>query len=103
MVGEILGTLGVVVGALSGLYAWLAPKGLNESTLRAFKRLEADVDDMFERVESHLGRVSRLKREVQAKEASATISNIPEAATRAQLLARHRRANAVTNITRNAG
>lgn len=29
---------------------------------KAFRVLEADVEDQFERVESHLGRISRLKR-----------------------------------------
>ncbi len=66
------------------------------ATDRAFKRLEGDVEDLFTRVESHLGRISRLKRganppgpppEVPTKES-------PKRLSRAELLGKYRRNNA---------
>ena len=66
------------------------------ATDRAFKRLEGDVEDLFTRVESHLGRISRLKRganpaspppEVVPKEVAKRLS-------RAELLGKYRRNNA---------
>lgn len=66
------------------------------ATDRAFKRLEGDVEDLFTRVESHLGRISRLKRganptspppEVVPKEPAKRLS-------RAGLLSQYRRNNA---------
>jgi len=69
------------------------------ATDRAFKRLEGDVEDLFTRVESHLGRISRLKRganppspppEVVPKEPAKRLS-------RAELLGKYRRQHAEQN------
>lgn len=69
------------------------------ATERAFKRLEGDVEDLFTRVESHLGRISRLKR-------GATTPSLPpqeavkepaKRLSRAELLGKHRRSNAEPN------
>jgi len=49
--------------ASGALYMSLRPR-IPPPTMtdKAFKRLESDVEDVFARVESHLGRISRLKR-----------------------------------------
>jgi len=68
-------------------------------TERAFKRLEGDVEDLFTRVESHLGRISRLKRGANPptpipmehpKEPAKRLS-------RAELLGKYRRNHAESN------
>lgn len=49
--------------ATVALYFSLKPdKSPPTATAKAFKVLEADVEDLMGRVESHLGRISRLKR-----------------------------------------
>jgi len=49
--------------ATGALYMSLRPRTPPATmTEKAFKRLESDVEDVFARVESHLGRISRLKR-----------------------------------------
>lgn len=49
--------------ASGALYMSLRPRTPPPTmTEKAFKRLESDVEDVFARVESHLGRISRLKR-----------------------------------------
>lgn len=49
--------------ATGALYAALKPRKVEPgATEKAFRRLESDVEGLFEKVESHLGRISRLKR-----------------------------------------
>ena len=84
--------LGVAVAALLvALGAYFIPQ---KATRKAFKALEREVDDMWEKVESHLGRVSRLKRsmtEGNPKPEAAPEFPLNRPLTRANLLARARR------------
>jgi len=55
-------TLAVILSS-GALYAALRSHKVEPgATEKAFRRLEGDVEDLFTRVESHLGRISRLKR-----------------------------------------
>lgn len=112
IVGVVLGLLGAVMAAYSVFLRHREPLELEERTLRAFKRLEADVEDLFERVESHLGRISRLKRETKAREVvNGSESSIPGGAsaavgsrTRSSLLTTFRRSNvSQSNVSRANG
>lgn len=74
------------------------PKVEPAATERAFKRLESDVESMFEKVESHLGRISRLKRGAAAPTGvSATPAQPAKRLSRAGLYAQSRRNNADQN------
>ena len=66
------------------------------ATDRAFKRLEGDVEDLFTRVESHLGRISRLKRGAipQNPPPQETVKEPAKRLSRAELLGKYRRNNA---------
>lgn len=55
VIALLLATGGVLV-------ALRRPKVEPSATDKAFRRLESDVEGIFEKVESHLGRISRLKR-----------------------------------------
>lgn len=113
MLWYLLGSmLGVVVGFVAllialtalvvSLYTYANP---DRGVKVAFKRLEGEVDDQWAKVESHLGRISRLKRDggnvASATEEpkqlrmfppSATVFNRP-ISTRSQLLAQALRRN----------
>ena len=85
--------LGVAVAALLvALGAYFIPQ---KATRKAFKALEREVDDMWEKVESHLGRVSRLKRsmteQIPKPEGLHNTAGPERILTRANLLARARR------------
>jgi len=59
---EVTSVIALLV-ATGALYVALKPRTPPATmTEKAFKRLESDVEDVFARVESHLGRISRLKR-----------------------------------------
>lgn len=74
------------------------PKVEPAATERAFKRLESDVESMFEKVESHLGRISRLKRGAAAPPAVPVAASEPaKRLSRAGLYAQSRRNNADQN------
>lgn len=65
------------------------------ATEKAFKRLEGDVEDVFTRVESHLGRISRLKRGASLESPSPTMAKEPaKRLSRAALLSKYRRDHA---------
>lgn len=92
-------TLLAVLLASGGLYVALRrPKVEPTATERAFKRLESDVEDLFTRVESHLGRISRLKRGANPPAAAPAVPTVPpKPVTRAGLYAQARRNNADKN------
>ena len=54
--------LAVAVGF--SVSAYLKPIVREKTLLKAFKTLEHEVAEQWERVESHLGRISRLKRDI---------------------------------------
>jgi hypothetical protein len=56
---SVLALLALLVSAGS-LYVALSRS--DREVRKAFKRLESDVETMWEKVESHLGRISRLRR-----------------------------------------
>lgn len=67
---------------------------------RAFKTLEHEVSEQWEKVESHLGRISRLKRDIKKHsgnkdgfdtERPGNAPEVPPIVTRSSLLAEHRR------------
>lgn len=78
-----LGLIGALLGAGALIWATLAPRVHSATLLKAFKALERDVDDMWDKVESHLGRISRLKRtakdneEIQAALAAPGAARLP--------------------------
>ncbi len=66
-VGAFLGLLGAFAGGYAinlANKALGAPQEAAESTLRAFKTLELDFEELRDRVASQLGRISRLKRDM---------------------------------------
>ncbi len=98
----LIGVIAVIL-SLGALAVALAAHFLPQRTLRkAFRALERDVDDMWEKVESHLGRVSRLKRsmiaeghkagDVAASDGGSTSIQMPrpQPQTRSSLIARYR-------------
>lgn len=91
---EAFTLLAVLLGA-GGLYMALRrPKSEPTATERAFRRLESDVEGMFEKVESHLGRISRLKRgssSVAAQPVQPSVEEKTKPLSRAALYASARR------------
>ena len=88
----VLGALALFVslGALSlALWIILRPTNSPDDVLRAFKRLEDEFEALQDKVNSHLGRISRLKREVLPP--TPTKPGDSQPLTRGQLLARSRR------------
>ncbi len=66
-VGAFLGLLGAFTGGYAiklANKALGAPQEAAEATLRAFKTLELDFEELRDRVASQLGRISRLKRDM---------------------------------------
>ncbi len=66
-VGAFLGPCALVVAVYAYLLARRAlgaPQDAAEATLRAFKTLEQDFEELRDRVASQLGRISRLKRDM---------------------------------------
>jgi len=88
--------------ATGALYCALRPRTQPATaTEKAFKRLESDVEGLFEKVESHLGRISRLKRGTTlpggAPAQPVNSPAVPERLSRAGLLAKSRRQYAESN------
>jgi len=87
--------------ATGALYFALKPsKDAPTATEKAFKRLESDVEGMFEKVESHLGRISRLKRGTTSPVLPSSQTAAPvetKHLSRAQLYAHARRSYADTH------
>lgn len=89
---------GVVLGVVALYVALKHVKVEPTATTKAFTRLEADVEDLFARVESHLGRLSRLKgRASPPAEAVVKDTRSEKPMTRAALYAAARRSNADKN------
>lgn len=91
VIALLLATCGLLV-------ALRRPKVEPTATDKAFRRLEADVEDLMARVESHLGRISRLKRGTSSP-APADVVPVVETKprTRAALYASARREHAHKN------
>jgi len=87
--------------ATGALYMSLRPRTPPPTmTDKAFKRLESDVEDVFARVESHLGRISRLKRGTSPPVLASSEPAAPVAVkhlSRAALYAQARRSYADTH------
>jgi hypothetical protein len=95
--------LGALLGLAGLLVALFYPKRYVLRTERAFEQLEDDWARFQEQARSDLGRISRLKREVQSKDRSTTggdgvdaktptvISTPSKQLTRSQLLSNWRR------------
>lgn len=100
---ELTLSIVAVLTAAAALGVALYRADSNLKTLRkAFRVLEADVEDQFERVESHLGRISRLKRTLGVKSDASDgqkpgdveqVTPITAPRSRASLLARMRQKN----------
>lgn len=86
---------GVVLGTVALYVALKRSQVEPTATDRAFKRLEGDVEDLFTRVESHLGRISRLKRVSGPSPAeTAPVAVSGKRLSRAELLGKYRRSHA---------
>lgn len=90
----LLGAIAVLlaVSALAvSLAALLRPQKQNERVLRGFQTLETDFEALRDLVQSQLGRISRLKREISPPQTEKEPEERP--LTRSQLLARAKRGN----------
>ncbi len=92
-----IGWLGAVLSLVSIFLAILIPVWLQNAWKRPFRALERDCEDMWEKVESHLGRISRLRRTDRSpsqQEIASAVSAIPTTQqpvlTRSGLLRRFR-------------
>jgi len=89
---EVVSTIALLVATVSLYFTLGRPKPEPSATEKAFKRLESDVESVFEKVESHLGRISRLKRGAISTLPPPNVPKEPERArTRGELLVKHRR------------
>lgn len=95
---ELLSLLALLVATVALYFTLGRPKAEPSATDKAFKRLESDVESVFEKVESHLGRISRLKRGATPASPSPDVAKQePVRLSRAGLLANSRRTYAESN------
>lgn len=75
----ILSTLSLGVSLYTLYRLYTQPLKENAKILQGFRRLEADVEDIFEKVQSHLGRISRLRRD-SSKDGALVVAEVSQPA-----------------------
>ena len=76
--GTVLGVIATLLAGGALYVSWYHPSRDTKDLKKGFQRLEADVDEQWERVQSHLGRISRLKREVMPSQPEAVVPDDTE-------------------------